>query len=98
MAGPVRAILWTHEARNDLKDALAWLRTRNRIAAARMEQDILDLVAAAAKRPEAGRQGQIEQVRLRSLPRWHRRLAYQLRDDSILILSIKDTRQEPTNP
>jgi plasmid stabilization system protein ParE len=89
----MRRIAWTIEARQDVRSYLFWLRARNRSAALRAELDILDLVASAAKRPNLGRRTGYDNVRVRSLTKWHKRISYFVSDDEIKVLSMKDARQ-----
>ncbi len=94
MAVRVRRVVWLAEAREDLRSALSWLRRHNRKAAVDAELDILDLVVSVANRPFSGREISGVGVRTRSLPKWHRRLAYRMVGDDVEIVSLKDTRQD----
>jgi plasmid stabilization system protein ParE len=90
----VKRILWSDIAKQDLRTALAWLRRQNRHAAVNAELDILNMIMSISQRPFAGRSEIEIDVRLRSLPKWHRRIAYRIDGDDIRILSIRDTRQK----
>jgi plasmid stabilization system protein ParE len=89
----MRRIVWTIEARQEVQSYLAWLRQRSRIAVRHAELDILDMVVAAAKRPNLGRATSFANVRVRSLTKWHKRISYLVTDKEVKILSLQDTRQ-----
>jgi plasmid stabilization system protein ParE len=89
----MRRIAWTVEAQQEVRSYLSWLRARNKSAARQAELDILDLVVSAAKRPNLGRRAGYDNVRVRSLTKWHKRISYFVSDDEIKVLSIKDARQ-----
>jgi plasmid stabilization system protein ParE len=89
----VKRILWSDIAKQDFRSALAWLRRQNRRAAMNAELDILNMIVSISQRPSAGRSDNATDVKLRSLPKWHRRIAYRIEGDDIRILSIRDARQ-----
>ncbi len=89
----MRLIVWTIEARQEVQSYLAWLRPRNRNAARQAELDILELVVAAAKRPFLGRGTSFENVRVRSLTKWHKRISYLVTENEVKVLSMQDARQ-----
>jgi plasmid stabilization system protein ParE len=90
----VKRILWSDIAKQDFRSALAWLRRHNRRAAIDAELDILNMIVSIAQRPFAGRSDIQSDVKLRSLPKWHRRIAYRIEGDDIRLLSIRDTRRK----
>jgi plasmid stabilization system protein ParE len=90
----VKRILWSDIAKQDLRSALAWLRRHNRRASIDAELDILNMIVSISQRPFAGRSDIMKDVKLRSLPKWHRRIAYQIEGDAIRLLSIRDTRRK----
>ena len=99
----MKEIRWSKQALLDLEDMAVWLNTRNPQAAERAELEIGNAVLAIARRPFAWPQVRGFDARCRSLPKWKRRIIFQVGDDFVLIVSIKHTRQniaegQPTTP
>lgn len=89
----MKAIRWSQQALSDLDDLATWLIERNPKAAAKAEKVMSEAVIAIAKRPAAWPKLANLNVHVRSLPKWNRRIAYQIEVDSIVIISVKHTRQ-----
>ena len=90
-------IEWSPRAQHDLLTTLAWLLSRSPTSAERAAEDILGAVQSAARRPYANRSAQISDSsssRIKSLPKWHKIIIYKVEPDRIVIVSIRDTRQE----
>jgi plasmid stabilization system protein ParE len=93
----MKVIEWSPKAQGELFEAVAWLLSRNPSAAVSASDDIMSAVKAAAMRPSAKRAASANNpdIRIKSLPRWHKIIVYQIQPDRIVIVSIRDTRQEP---
>jgi plasmid stabilization system protein ParE len=89
----VKAVRWSQQALSDLDDLAAWLIQRNPKAAAKAEIALNEAIVAITKRPEAWPKLTKFNVHVRSLPKWDRRIAYQIDGDFIVIVSVKHTRQ-----
>jgi plasmid stabilization system protein ParE len=89
----VKQVRWSQQALSDLEELGTWLKQRNPKAAAKAEMVMNDAILAIAKRPEAWPKLIKHNVHVRSLPKWHRRIAYQIDGNFVLIVSVKDTRQ-----
>lgn len=89
----MKKVVWTEEAEGDVAEMLEWLYDRNP-AAARKARAVIDrAVRTLARRPLLGRETSHADSRVWSLPDWRRRIVYRLRDDTIMILTVKHTRQ-----
>lgn len=82
-------------AERELADALEWFKERNPSAAKQAEEDIAVAINLAAAFPMANRAARSEFERIKSLPKWHKIIIYKVEIDRIVIVSIRDTRQEP---
>jgi plasmid stabilization system protein ParE len=88
------AIEWSPQAKADLLVSLAWLLSRNAPSAEKAARDIQRAVELAAAFPMANRAARSEFERIKSLPKWHKIIIYKVEIDRIVIVSIRDTRQE----
>jgi plasmid stabilization system protein ParE len=88
-------VIWSREAKADFYEGVLWLDARNPEAADRFEHDVQKSVAILSLHPGLGRPTTTVGVRIFSLPKWHRRIAYQDLGNFILITNLRDTRQEP---
>jgi plasmid stabilization system protein ParE len=89
-------IVWSSDALSDFREALVWLDERNSRAGDQLELDIDSALSLLTRHPFMGRASDVGNVRLLSLVKWHRRIAYQIHSDFIYVVSIKHTRQNQT--
>lgn len=86
-------VVWSSDAKADFRGALDWLDERNPRAADRLELDIEVAVQMLSRHPTIGRPSTSDGVRLLSLVKWHRRIAYEIRSGTVYIIAMKHTRQ-----
>ena len=89
-------IVWSSDAKADFLEGLVWLAERSQGAADRFERDVDLIVQHLARHPFMGRQTKIDGLRVMSLVKWQRRIAYQPMPDRIYIVSMKHTHQNTT--
>jgi plasmid stabilization system protein ParE len=90
-------IEWSPNARRQYLERLSWLRIRDSKLAVRLAADVDKAVRTAAQFPLANRSARRDPTspeRMKSLPKWHKIILYQIEADRIVILTIRDTRQE----
>lgn len=85
--------MWSSDAKADFAEGLVWLGERNKSAADKFERDVDIAIQQLAQHPFMGRSSKIGGLRLISLVKWRRRIAYQTRNGVVYIVSLKHTRQ-----
>lgn len=85
------------QAERELEAILRWLVARNPAAAQKAETDIAHAIEMAALFPMSNRAARNSVERLKSLPKWHKVIIYKVEASRIIVLSIRDMRQEPKN-
>lgn len=88
-------IIWRTKARNDLKEAIQYLRKHNPEAALRTSEAIRQKVTLLAERPHLGRAGRVEDTRELVIPGTSYIVAYTVDPglDSVIILSVLHGRR-----
>src|SRR4051794_16191161 len=88
-------IIWRAKARNDLKEAIQYLRKRNPQAALRTSEAIRQKVALLAEHPHLGRAGRVKDTRELIIPGTSYIVAYTVDPelDRAIILTVLHSRR-----
>jgi len=87
------SLVWTTEARNDLKEIVSHIWADNPAAAQKMRTRIEKTAAYLEHQPFMGRIGAIEGTR-EAIPHPSYRIVYQVSDETVFILAILHTRRQ----
>ena len=88
-------IVWTHRARKERKEILAFWVRRNKstVYSKKLNQIFRSWVSLLSKRPLIGRKTDVENVRVKIVKDYL--IFYEVTDETLFVLSIWDTRQDP---
>lgn len=90
-------IILSSKARYDFVQMIAWIDQHNPRSATLARDDVLASFSPIARHPMANHSAKTSDKgdkRIKSLPKWHKVIIYKVETDRILIISIRDTRQE----
>lgn len=90
-----KQIIWSHRAQSDRKEILEYWRTRNKSTSYSKKLDSLfkEALSILKDYPQIGKPTDIDKVRIKIVRDYL--LIYEETEDSIILLSIWDNRQDP---
>ena len=90
-----KQIIWSNKAQKDRKEILAYWLARNKSAAYSNKLNLLLILGAAAIAdfPESGVQTDVMNIRMKLVKDYY--LFYRIKESTIEIISIWDTRRNP---
>jgi plasmid stabilization system protein ParE len=88
----MRQIELTKQAAQDLRRERHYLNSKRVGSGDDFVGEFVQLVQSLTKLPMTGRKDFLESGRVRSLPKWHKLIAYNFNDQTITVFAIRDTR------
>jgi toxin ParE1/3/4 len=87
------SVRWTLRAVQEAEDWIDWLTERNVKSAILASSELVRRTNRLAQFNELGRVGRLSGTRELSLPKWQKIVVYEIVDESVVIVSLRDTRQ-----
>lgn len=89
----MRGIELTKQAAQDLRRERRYLETQRKGTGDDFVGAFVQVVGSLAKLPMTGREDSTQYGRIRSLPKWHKLIAYDFDDQTVTVFAIRDTRR-----
>jgi plasmid stabilization system protein ParE len=89
----MRRIALTKQAAQDLRRERRYLETQRKGTGDDFVGAFVQVVQSLTKLPMTGRDDAKQYGRIRSLPKWHKVIAYDFDEDTITVFAIRDTRR-----
>jgi toxin ParE1/3/4 len=90
-------VLWTIRAIAEAEDWIEWLSGHSVKAALSASEELILRTDRLLQFTQLGRIGRISGTRELSLPKWHKVVVYEVLDEKVVILALRDTRQNPAS-
>jgi plasmid stabilization system protein ParE len=88
------SVQWTLRAIQEAEEWINWLTLRNVKSAILASEELVRKTDRLAQFNELGPIGRLSGTRELSLPKWQRIVVYQILTNTMVILSVRDTRQD----
>lgn len=89
----MRRIELTKQAAQDLRRERHYLETQRKGIGEDFVGAFVEVVQSLTKLPMTGRNDATRYGRIRSLPKWHKLIAYDFDDQTVTVFAIRDTRR-----
>jgi toxin ParE1/3/4 len=87
------SVRWTLRAIQEAEEWIDWLTDRNVKSAIVASNELVRRTDRLAQFNELGRVGRLSGTRELSLPKWQKIVVYEIVEKSVVIISLRDTRQ-----